>query len=95
MSRLYGYELVEKLDKANNTVKLASEYVAHYFGLRTDSFLIDLSMELQHLEYFKTRMIENDDSEETNQILMKLDKYISDLKEYRLILERRAIDGEN
>ena len=79
----------------NNPLPFARECVDHYYGLDTDNFGIDLSMEQQHLLYFREHIINHCGNKTVrNDTIIALNNYMAELMKLNIELNRRGINGE-
>lgn len=83
-----------KCDK--QTIRMAKECVTHYYGLSTDNFIIDISMEIQHLHNFKDRIAECEgDGIVRDTVFQALDSYIKVLETYKYnLIAKEFNDGK-
>lgn len=106
MASEFGKHISEKLRElsrdcckeangANNPLPFARECVDHYYGLDTDNFGIDLSMEHQHLLYFRDHIINHCGNKTVrNDTIIALNNYMAELMKLNIELNRRGINGE-
>lgn len=83
----------EEIKSPHNPIPFAIEFVEHYYGMETDNFLIDLTMEINHVAHFREHVLNQNLPDEMSVDLMQsLESYHHDLKEYYSNLCRREIE---
>lgn len=91
----YGFRDVISADKdIKNPLPFARECVDHYYGLDTDNFNIDLSMEHQHLLYFREHIINHCSDDASKDAIIALNNYMAELMKLNIELNRRKANGE-
>lgn len=76
-------------------IKIAGEFIRHYYGVKTDNYLIDLGMEVNHLGYFGEYIAEEEEDNMMREYVLKAQQnYKRALEDYKRVKEMQSIAKE-
>lgn len=66
----------------NKSLDWAQHYVRQFFGMKTDSFMMDLYLEIKHLGFFAEHITDYDDTTNSFEVQLRIHDLINSLIKY-------------